>query len=362
MGFCINCGRKLLDDAKFCPQCGTAIKGQMIGSRAPSPQSPSPTKAIRHTEVISWEISIKLLFNPIIWKDFVKVWGISIGLLTYLVLIVLIKSDNTQEIALFLEVMAGMFGGFMLLTFIIMLAMFYKGLPTYFKVDSGGIYYKMMSERASIANKVVVIGGALAGSASTVGSGLLAQSGQEGFFPWASIANLKRKNNGGAISVYNSWRQVLVMYCKKEDCDRILQLSQAYLAQSMQTDIQDRADYAKMQELTFSGIKTLFWVIFGTGLLFLYPPLSSDEPFGLLIPGALLLLGGFARRYLKIILSVIGLLVCLAFIALFIFEDSSTISFYEWKYPATGFGFLVLMVTSVFTIVNGVKQIKIKKL
>ena len=91
MGFCINCGRKLLDDAKFCPQCGTAIKGQMIGSGAPSPQTASPTKAIRHSEVISWEISIKLLFNPIIWKDFVKVWGISIGLLTYLVLIDMIK-------------------------------------------------------------------------------------------------------------------------------------------------------------------------------------------------------------------------------------------------------------------------------
>lgn len=358
MAYCVNCGNSMVANARFCPKCGIAVVSQ---SPKVSAAMVEPNKAPSLSEELSWDIKIKLLFNPIIWKDFVKVWGISIGLLTYLVLIALVKSGNNQEIILFLEIMAAMFAGFMLLTFTIMLAMFYNGLPTYFKVDSEGIYYKMTSSRASFATKVVVVGGALAGSASTVGSGLLAQSGQEGFFPWASIAKLKRKNNGGAISVYNSWRQVLVMYCKKEDCDAILNLSQAYLAKSLQTDIQDRADYAKMHEWTFSGIKTLFWAIFGTGLLFLYPPLSSDEPFGLIIPGAIILLGGFARRYLKIMLMVIGFLVCLAFIALFAFEDMANISLANWKYPATGLGFLVLIITSIFNLVDGVKQTKIKK-
>lgn len=367
MNFCNECGCKLLQIAKFCPQCGKPLvfepstKSNIDVEPIIHQPSSASSKQFSVKQEISWEIKIKLLFNPIIWKDFVKVWGISIGLLTYLVLIVLIKSGNDQEIVLFLEVMAGMFAGFMLLTFFIMLALFAKGLQTYFKVDAEGIYYKMQSDKASFATKVVVIGGALAGSASTVGNGLLAQSGQEGFFPWASVARLVRKNKG-AISVYNSWRQVLVMYCPDELCDSILKLSQAYLDKSLQHDLQDRADYAKMQEWTFSGIKTLFWVIFGTGLLFLYPPLSSDEPVGLLIPGAIILLGGFANRYLKIILNAIGWLLCLAFIALFIFEDLATITFTDWKYLATGLGFLVLITVCFYNIAAGFKQNKLKKL
>ncbi len=367
MNFCHECGYKLAQIPKFCPRCGKqqvqTVDAVTSGTSASVPIQQTDTVKIKQlpfNQEFKWEIKIKLLFNPIIWKDFAKVWGISIGLLTYLVLIVLIKSENDKEIPMFLEVMGAMFAGFMVLTFLIMLVMFAKGLPTLFSVDSEGIYYKMMSDRASIANKVVVIGGALAGSASTVGAGMLAQSGQEGFFPWASIAKLKRKNNGGAISVYNSWRQVLVMYCKKEDCDTILKLSQAYLDKSLQTDIQDREDYAKMQESTFSGIKTLFWAIFGTGLLFLYPPLSTDEPVGLLIPGVMILLSGFARRYVKIILALIGLLMLVALITLFVFEDASTMTFSDWKYTATAVGFLVLLSTCVVNILAGFKQLKRK--
>jgi hypothetical protein len=83
---------------------------------------------------------------------------------------------------------------------------------------------------------------------------------------------------------------------------------------------------------------------------------------GLLIPGAIILLGGFANRYLKIILNAIGWLLCMAFIALFIFEDLATITFTDWKYLATGLGFLVLITVCFYNIAAGFKQNKLKKL
>ena len=40
MVFCSNCGNKIEDGVKFCPECGTPVMQQAVGTSEPAPAAP----------------------------------------------------------------------------------------------------------------------------------------------------------------------------------------------------------------------------------------------------------------------------------------------------------------------------------
>ncbi len=107
--------------------------------------------------------------------------------------------------------------GFLLLYLLICVIFFGNRFPTRFLLSPNGIGWQSRSRRGRTANRVAVVAGVLAGSASTAGAGLLAASTETGMIDWLTIGHVKKYPEERVITIMNSWRVVVRLYCTPEN-------------------------------------------------------------------------------------------------------------------------------------------------
>jgi len=187
-------------DARFCPQCGASLV-DALGR-------------------YQWIISVPMVHNRFILYDLAKVLFWSAVVIAVLMLLILgIFGDDHDFLRGYLKIMQ-IFGfilaGFAVLALAIMLVFFGNRYRIGFIVDGNGIGWFSAMARTKWAARAAVAGGLIAGEPGLLGAGLLGQASEKGKIEWGDIRRLKLYPALGVISVMNSWRVVVRLYCNPE--------------------------------------------------------------------------------------------------------------------------------------------------
>jgi hypothetical protein len=86
-----------------------------------------------------------------------------------------------------------------------------------------GIGWESLGRRGKAANRLAIFAGVLAGNASATGAGLLAAAAESGVLAWAKVRTIKAYPALGVISIMNSWRVVIRLYCTPQYYDYAIQ-------------------------------------------------------------------------------------------------------------------------------------------
>lgn len=198
---CPECGAVSPAEAQFCGQCGAGY----------------PDPAPEH----QWMISVPMLNNRFMLYDLVKLlfWtGLVIAILMFVMLAAF--GDSHDFLETYLQIMR-MFGyvlaGFAVMFLAIMLLFFGNRYRTGFTIDRNGVGWSSLMSRTKWANRAAVVAGVLAAKPCVAGAGLLAETQEQGEVEWDEIRKLKFYPALSAISVMNSWRVVIRLYCTPEN-------------------------------------------------------------------------------------------------------------------------------------------------
>lgn len=169
---------------------------------------------------LAWGARIPLLNNRFIWWDLAKIIVISVAGMWLAVLVASLLIDASDPILLpwQLPVACGAIVG---VCFLIACLVMGNGYSARFLIDCDGVHWDSGSKEKKI-NRAVIIIGALAGSAGTAGSGLLAASEESGSIAWRTIERLNVHPGPRVVSVRNGWRVVVRLYIPAESWDAVV--------------------------------------------------------------------------------------------------------------------------------------------
>lgn len=179
-------------------------------------------------EPIRWETDIPLLTNRFILWDFLKVAALSVAIMYAVVGLMAWVVDGELLIMPWPVFPGGVLA--MLVLFVIASLVLGNRHRAVFEVSDEGVTYEAGTREKRINAGVTVLG-AIAGSASTTGAGLLAQSSQEGGYAWSEIHEMRSYPGPRVITLRNSWRAVLRLYVPVELWDRVVAVCERHVAE-----------------------------------------------------------------------------------------------------------------------------------
>lgn len=247
------------------------------------------TEAVQpDTGAIVWTYRVPLLTSRFMLWDFVRVIVLSL-----LVMFVLVAAAGWlaegELVILPLQVLA-MVGAIMFALLLIAALLLGNHMTMTFTVDADGVAYASGS-RERKWNRAAFIIGALAGSASTAGAGLLASSNEQGGWEWVDLYAARYFPAQHVISLRNSWRTVLRLHCTAEDYGRVRAVVESGLA-SGDAERATRAPEAPRARRPFRDYLVIVLVpVVAAVLVMAWPWLQYEEGMRILVFAPLLLIG-----------------------------------------------------------------------
>lgn len=272
---CAKCGAAVEAGLRFCPDCGEplAVTAAPTVSRGGAP------------EVIEWDHTMRLVQNPFMIYDMMKVWGLASLAPLLLIAGLGFWEGNYTALAMVGKVCVGIFLGFLLLSALIMVLLFRNRYPLHYSIDTSGIGMASRSVTASRTSTLAILLGLLGGRSglTTAGAGFLAKSGETAHLPWKDLEDAHYYPERHAISLMNDWRVVVRMEMPPALYPQVETKVRAAVEKNQRKRglPQRRATPAPLR-----AILTLLAILFGWALL------GDEKP--LVVPGALVLLAGIA--------------------------------------------------------------------
>ena len=160
-----------------------------------------------------WDAEMPLLNNRFFLYDMAKLllWTGLIGGLVFGG--IALTAGGAKSLGPLMAMLGIILFGFLFLFVLIALLFFGNRFRVRYLMAAQGVGWESMSRRGKAANRLAVIAGALAGNASVAGAGLLAAASESGLLAWKSVRTIKAYPALGAISIMNSWRVVVRIYC-----------------------------------------------------------------------------------------------------------------------------------------------------
>lgn len=182
---------------------------------------------VTQQDTIEWTYRMPLLTSRFMLYDFAKVIAISVGVM-YLLVAVMGWFVEGEFVWLPPEVFL-ITGGALAGLFVIASLLLGNHFTTTFNVGRDGVRYASGS-RERKWNRAAIIVGLLGGSMSATGAGLIASSQEEGGFAWAELHRANEYPGPRVITLRNSWRAVLRLYCTPENYEQVRVVVAAGLA------------------------------------------------------------------------------------------------------------------------------------
>ena len=183
---------------------------------------PAPAAAPEAEKVLlKWDHNIKMLFNPVLWGSFWACFGIPAILLG-----IGFSFTGNMKVAVLLP--AGLIAFFAVIWFITGIVIdLGGGFSASFVITSRGIYFSSGPGAKKAADIATVIG-ALAGSVSGAGAGLLARAEQDNAISWGKIKKVKVRKGMRYIFVRGGFgNKPIGLYCNQENFEQVLALVQS---------------------------------------------------------------------------------------------------------------------------------------
>lgn len=206
---------------------------------------------------MTWDVKIPLITNPMIMLDTVKVFGIAFLIIALLFFIIFGMQGEMETLLPMLGMFAIIFGGLMILSMLIMVIVFGNKFHCRFTISPEGILFENVDKRSKFLNRAAIGTGFLAGSASTMGAGLTAQASEAIGIEWQNIARADFNPKRRTISIANTWRKVMIVYCSSDNWQEVSSTVKEYLENTRRPEAQSakrRSPLPKLFLLTIAVI------------------------------------------------------------------------------------------------------------
>lgn len=173
----------------------------------------------------TWDIDIPLLTNRFMVYDLSKVVVITIAIFAVIFAMITIASDGGMDLRKFFILLkiCGLVAAILItLMVLVMLLFFFNRFPMRFFLSPRQVRVASLSRQGKWGNRLAVILGALAGKPGIAGAGLLAMAQEMVAMNWPEVKQVKVHRQARVISLLNSWRVVLRLYCTPENFPQVL--------------------------------------------------------------------------------------------------------------------------------------------
>lgn len=208
--FCINCGTPFREGDTYCSQCGAGQ--QMI--------------AAHQLGELQWDANIPA--GDLLWSA-AKVLMIAFGFVIVLIEVIMGFSEESFIAAIFRSIArndsdiyyAGGFIGFWILISAIVIWLIYRnGYEATFGVGAEGVWMKtrpgtMKTNR--VINGLLFWMSLLSGKPGGMGTAILADASQSGFFEWVDVHRVTADPESRIITLKNNWRSLVKLYCTPDN-------------------------------------------------------------------------------------------------------------------------------------------------
>lgn len=164
----------------------------------------------RDGDTIVWEYRIPLITNRFLVWDLVRIVLISLVAMTVLVALMGLAVGEGLVLLPPVAYLAG--GGAVFGLFVIAMLLLGNGYWASFGVTPKGVTYGS-GGRGRALNRITAAAGALAGSPTTAGAGLLAMSREDVRSEWRDIKKVVVHRKARVIVVRDSWHAVQRLHC-----------------------------------------------------------------------------------------------------------------------------------------------------
>ena len=225
---CPRCGGRVAQGLRFCEQCGARLESETIA--VPTKLGAAPAEAAEPTgDTISWERGVPLINNRFILWDFL--WVVTASVLGLAVIVALIGLLAEGELLLIpLEILALVFGILAALFAVAVLLVYQNHFHMKFTVDAKQVVAVSGSKERKVntVGRIVGVLALLAGRPGVLGSALLATSQEVTDITWREVHRVRYYPAQRVVSLSNSWRTVLRLYCSRENYDQVAALVERF--------------------------------------------------------------------------------------------------------------------------------------
>lgn len=172
-----------------------------------SPMSPRASSEAS-TDTLQFEVAIPLVTNPWIWVDMAKTLGVAYMALVALMFWIL-RDEPWEDVWPAWRVVTLCVLGVGALLLAVSLVVFRNRIVARFTLDARGATY----ESGKVAARVATAAGLLMLDPLVAASGLLAEAQSAVFLPWSDVRKVTVFPRWKVITLSNSWRPVLRLYC-----------------------------------------------------------------------------------------------------------------------------------------------------
>jgi hypothetical protein len=217
-GYCAQCGAQVDPDTASCPGCGKVLSTSGGAAEVPAP-----------ADGLDWEISIPLVTSRFFLYDVAKALFWTFLIFDGIVLTIFAIQGQMDGISQFLEISGWILLGFMMMIAAIAVLIFGNRYPMRFSVTRDGASYVSESRRAKTLNRAAIVVGLLARKPGVAGAGFLGAASSSGGVEWEDIRAVREHPAQRVITLMNSWRAVLRLYCTPENYARVAGLVRSYM-------------------------------------------------------------------------------------------------------------------------------------
>jgi len=178
---------------------------------------------------MDWAVEMPLLTSRFFLYDFLKLFVILAIVVCILIPAGFALSGSAKSIVPLLEMFGWISLGIAYMFALIAWIIFRNRYQIGFRIDEGGIAWISLSRTARIANRLALVSGAVGGNLGSAGAGLLAMSAETGRIEWDKIRRVKYYPEEYVLSVMNSWRVVVRLFCTPENYSQVAQLVDSYV-------------------------------------------------------------------------------------------------------------------------------------
>ncbi|MCX6553324.1 MAG: hypothetical protein NTY02_20350 [Acidobacteria bacterium] len=172
----------------------------------------------------SWDTEFSLVTDRFVLYDGAKLFAWTYGIVAVLFTAIFLLQGEPRAVLPLLGMFALAVAGLALLAIAIMAVIFRNRFQARITISAHGVVVESRSRVGRILNRVAAIGGALGRSPTTAGAGLLAMSSESVGIEWTDVRRVRQHADQLVLSLMNSWRVVLRIYCTPENYDQVRDL------------------------------------------------------------------------------------------------------------------------------------------
>jgi hypothetical protein len=229
---CPDCGSGQNATAQFCDRCGAKLSdGARVSEWGSDAAANEPGGS---DEPLSWTYDIPLINNRFIVWDWLCAVLVTLVIVIVAILGIVVFDESVEltDLAGTDVVLAIAFGALALASLIAALVMG-NHVSAEFTLASHGVTFQTGHRERTMMRLAVVLG-VLSGRPGMVGAGAFAVSREREHHPWGEVRKVTVHPGPRVISLSNSWRVFMRLYCPPELFDEVVRRVRANASHAVQ--------------------------------------------------------------------------------------------------------------------------------